>query len=159
MAAEKAIVWFEEVSKGDVGLVGGKGANLGELTQELESRGSQLLAVRSSARDEDQEHASFAGVHVSLLGVRPQELPEAVQEVAASSLTARALDGFSPDVVGITAYTVHVKTVRRMFETIKGLDPRVLTIVGGHHATVRPNDFLSDAIDVVVSGEGVEPLR
>jgi pyruvate,water dikinase len=33
MVAEKAIVWFEEVSKGDVGLVGGKGANLGELTQ------------------------------------------------------------------------------------------------------------------------------
>jgi radical SAM superfamily enzyme YgiQ (UPF0313 family) len=71
----------------------------------------------------------------------------------------RALEDFSPDVVGITAYTVHVKTVRRMFETIKGLDPRVLTVVGGHHATVRPRDFLSDAIDVVVSGEGVDPFR
>src|SRR3989344_9095711 len=28
----KKIVWFEEVSKDDVGLVGGKGANLGEMT-------------------------------------------------------------------------------------------------------------------------------
>jgi pyruvate,water dikinase len=28
----KFIVWFEEVGKGDVGLVGGKGANLGEMT-------------------------------------------------------------------------------------------------------------------------------
>ena len=71
----------------------------------------------------------------------------------------RALDGFSPDVVGITAYTVHVKTVRRMFETIKRLDPRVLTVVGGHHATVRPKDFLSSAIDAVITGEGVEPFR
>lgn len=30
---KKNVVWFEEVGKGDVGLVGGKGANLGEMTQ------------------------------------------------------------------------------------------------------------------------------
>lgn len=29
---KKNIVWFEEVGKGDVGIVGGKGANLGEMT-------------------------------------------------------------------------------------------------------------------------------
>jgi pyruvate, water dikinase len=29
----KSIVWFNEVNKGDVGYVGGKGANLGEMTQ------------------------------------------------------------------------------------------------------------------------------
>jgi radical SAM superfamily enzyme YgiQ (UPF0313 family) len=71
----------------------------------------------------------------------------------------RAFEGFSPDVVGITAYTVHVKTVRRMLETIKRLNPRVLTVVGGHHATVRPKDFSSRTIDVVIVGEGVEPFR
>ena len=32
MKNKKLIVWFEEVNKGDVGLVGGKGANLGEMT-------------------------------------------------------------------------------------------------------------------------------
>ena len=32
MANKPFIVWFEEVGKGDVGLVGGKGANLGEMT-------------------------------------------------------------------------------------------------------------------------------
>src|SRR3972149_6725037 len=30
--AEMAIVWFKEVHKGDVSLVGGKGGNLGEMT-------------------------------------------------------------------------------------------------------------------------------
>ncbi len=30
---EKAVVWFESVSKEDIALVGGKGANLGEMTQ------------------------------------------------------------------------------------------------------------------------------
>ncbi|MFC1949877.1 PEP/pyruvate-binding domain-containing protein, partial [Chloroflexota bacterium] len=29
---KKTLVWFNEVGKGDVGLVGGKGANLGEMT-------------------------------------------------------------------------------------------------------------------------------
>src|SRR3990167_8471757 len=33
MAFKKSIVWFEEVDKNDVGLVGGKGANLGEMTR------------------------------------------------------------------------------------------------------------------------------
>ena len=32
MVNKKSIVWFEEVDKEDVGLVGGKGANLGEMT-------------------------------------------------------------------------------------------------------------------------------
>jgi pyruvate,water dikinase len=31
MANKKSIVWFEEVGKNDVGSVGGKGANLGEM--------------------------------------------------------------------------------------------------------------------------------
>jgi len=33
MKNNKAIVWFQDVGKDDVGLVGGKGANLGEMTQ------------------------------------------------------------------------------------------------------------------------------
>ncbi|PJA11239.1 hypothetical protein COX67_00825, partial [Candidatus Falkowbacteria bacterium CG_4_10_14_0_2_um_filter_36_22] len=31
MSIKKPIVWFEEVGKNDVGSVGGKGANLGEM--------------------------------------------------------------------------------------------------------------------------------
>jgi pyruvate,water dikinase len=33
MTSNKDIVWFKEVGRGDVGLVGGKGANLGEMTR------------------------------------------------------------------------------------------------------------------------------
>ena len=33
MVAKKSLVWFNEVDKYDIGLVGGKGANLGEMTQ------------------------------------------------------------------------------------------------------------------------------
>jgi radical SAM superfamily enzyme YgiQ (UPF0313 family) len=61
----------------------------------------------------------------------------------------------SPDIVGITSYTVHVNVVRALFALIKAWDPRVLTVVGGHHATVAPEDFLSPDIDLIVMGEGV----
>ncbi len=62
---------------------------------------------------------------------------------------------FDPDVVGITAYTVHVNTVRTLFEQVKRWNPEVLTVVGGHHATVVPEDFLCSSIDLIVIGEGV----
>jgi len=69
------------------------------------------------------------------------------------------LDDFGPDIVGITAYTVHVKTVKALFERIRRWNPETLTVVGGHHATVAAEDFLVPAIDVIVQGEGVEPFR
>ena len=65
------------------------------------------------------------------------------------------LEEFRPDVVGITSYTVHVNTVRALFDRIKGWNPEVLTVVGGHHATVVPEDFITPSIDLIVTGEGV----
>ena len=70
-----------------------------------------------------------------------------------------ALDYFSPDVVGITSYTVHVNVVRKITEQIKEWNPEALVIVGGHHATVVPEDFVSPCIDIIVMGEGVFVFR
>lgn len=69
------------------------------------------------------------------------------------------LEEFRPDIVGITAYTVHAGVVRRLFEDVKRRNPRTLTVVGGHHATVAPQDFLSPSIDLLVIGEGVAAFR
>jgi len=69
------------------------------------------------------------------------------------------LRDYQPDVVGITSYTVHVNTVKRLFEQIKGVNPDVVAIVGGHHATVMPEDFYTPYIDVIVTGEGVFSFR
>ena len=69
------------------------------------------------------------------------------------------LERFRPDVVGITAYTVHVNVVHRLFEEIKRWNPEALTVVGGHHATVAPEDFISPFIDLIVIGDGVVTFR
>ena len=66
---------------------------------------------------------------------------------------------FLPDIVGITAYTVHVNTVLQLFKKIKEWNPQVLTVVGGHHATIVPDDFNSEYIDIIVMGEGIFTFR
>ncbi len=71
----------------------------------------------------------------------------------------RVLEDFDPEVVGFTAYTVHVDVVRRLCEHVKGRNSKILTVVGGHHASVLPEDFLSPSIDAVVMGEGVLSFR
>ncbi len=69
------------------------------------------------------------------------------------------LEEFQPDIVGITAYTVHVNVVRKLFDQVKVWNPATRTVAGGHHATVSPGDFLKPSIDIIVTGEGVLPFR
>ncbi len=51
-----------------------------------------LLAVRSSAVDEDGAHASFAGQYVSRLGVVPRAVWPAIRDCWASAWSAQAVD-------------------------------------------------------------------
>ncbi|HEV3484941.1 MAG TPA: PEP/pyruvate-binding domain-containing protein, partial [Vicinamibacterales bacterium] len=51
----------------------------------------EFFAVRSSAVGEDAAGASFAGIHESLLFVRPHEISNAIEHVRASAKSERAL--------------------------------------------------------------------
>jgi radical SAM superfamily enzyme YgiQ (UPF0313 family) len=66
---------------------------------------------------------------------------------------------FRPQVVGLTGFTSHVNIVKRIAARLKEVFPDLFVVVGGHHATVRPEDFNESAIDVVAIGEGVFTLR
>jgi radical SAM superfamily enzyme YgiQ (UPF0313 family) len=66
---------------------------------------------------------------------------------------------FQPQVVGLTGYTSQLTIVKDLAARLKAALPGVRIVVGGHHATVRPNDFNTPAIDVVVIGEGVFTLQ
>jgi len=69
------------------------------------------------------------------------------------------LTSFRPNVVGLTGFTVHLEVVRALCEAVKAHDPEVLTVVGGHHATVAGDDLLSPHVDLLVVGEGVFVFR
>src|SRR5579883_2980353 len=61
------------------------------------------------------------------------------------------LDGtlmrFRPDMVGVTAYSVHVSSALAVCGRAKQLLPSCRTVAGGHHATLLPEDFFETAID------------
>jgi radical SAM superfamily enzyme YgiQ (UPF0313 family) len=72
---------------------------------------------------------------------------------------ADTLAAYQPDVVAMTAYTVDVKTVKRLAREIKASDREIRVVVGGYFANGSPQELRDPAIDVVVPGEGVNTLR
>jgi radical SAM superfamily enzyme YgiQ (UPF0313 family) len=71
------------------------------------------------------------------------------------------LDGsyYQPDIVGVTGYSMHVLRNLAICSRVKELCPGCKTVVGGHHATLLPEDFFEPQIDFVVVGEGAAPFR
>ena len=68
------------------------------------------------------------------------------------------LESFRPHAVGITGYSMHVLRNLAICARIKTQVPECRTIVGGHHATLLPEDFFAPQVDFVVQGEGVSPF-
>lgn len=66
---------------------------------------------------------------------------------------------FQPDIIGITGTVIHTNRIQTVLSKAKSLNPRLLTIVGGTHATLVPTDFDHPAVDVVIPGQGVEAMK
>lgn len=76
-----------------------------------------------------------------------------------NEVLARTLDEFRPDVVASTANTVDVYAVQELFHDVRKWDPDILTVIGGYHATYRPEDFNNSDTDVIVQGPGEITFR
>ncbi len=64
----------------------------------------------------------------------------------------RELSDFKPELVGITSYTCDYNTVVQILKEIKNFNGSVKTVVGGHHATFMPGDFVLPCVDAVFLG-------
>ena len=69
------------------------------------------------------------------------------------------LNDFKPDIVGTTAFTAEVYKASKVLESVKKFDQDILTIIGGHHATLMPQDFDKKYIDIVAIGEGEHIIK
>ncbi len=65
-----------------------------------------------------------------------------------------------PDIVGVTnLFSKDFNNAVMLCKLTKKVDKKIITIVGGPHATALPNDFLSeDVVDMVAIGEGEETI-
>ena len=64
-----------------------------------------------------------------------------------------------PHIIGFTGYSTNAAQVKELAQIAKTLDPSVLTVVGGIHATIAPQDYAQDDIDIIVRGEGGTAFR
>jgi len=71
----------------------------------------------------------------------------------------RTLSRFRPDLVGITAYTCDYNGALSILREIKKFDPHIRTAVGGHHATVLPEDFALPVVDAVFLGAADDSFK
>lgn len=68
------------------------------------------------------------------------------------------MQSFQPDIVGAGCYATGLYLTKRLFRQVKAIDPSCLTVAGGHHASLIPQDFSDPGIDVVCVGEGERTL-
>jgi len=65
------------------------------------------------------------------------------------------LAAFQPHLVGISAtFTIDIYRALEIASTAKAADSRTTVFVGGHHPSLRPEDFFHPAVDAIVVGEG-----
>ena len=64
--------------------------------------------------------------------------------------------GYAPDVVMFTSYITHVNVIKHYSDLVKGVDARIVTVVGGVHSEVLPDDFKYKNIDYVVGVNGMQ---
>jgi len=67
---------------------------------------------------------------------------------------AATLEAFQPDILGVTGFTAHVPQAQEVCRRTKTLLPSCRIVAGGHHASLRPEDFNMPEVDFIVVGEG-----
>jgi radical SAM superfamily enzyme YgiQ (UPF0313 family) len=65
---------------------------------------------------------------------------------------------FKPDIVGCSCVAANSHLVKQVLKRVKGFSRDIVTIVGGHHPSLMPEDCNEAFIDIVVIGEGEETL-
>jgi hypothetical protein len=66
-----------------------------------------------------------------------------------------ALRRLQPDIVGAGAQIVQTCTAKRVLKAAKQFNPNIVTVLGGHHATLGPEEYNAAYIDAIVLSEGV----
>ena len=59
------------------------------------------------------------------------------------------VEQYKPDLVGVTGYISHVGVIKEYAKKVKEINKNIKVVVGGVHATVCPEDFKDENIDLV----------
>ncbi len=71
----------------------------------------------------------------------------------------RALQEFRPDIVGTSCYITGVNEAIKVCRKVKKNNPHCITVIGGVHASVVPEDFNDASVDCIATGDGTTKLK
>lgn len=74
-------------------------------------------------------------------------------------LVKNILSEINPDVVGVTFIASEFPYGMDILKTVKEYNPAILTVAGGLHATLCPNDFHRQNADIVCPGQAVRSFK
>jgi radical SAM superfamily enzyme YgiQ (UPF0313 family) len=107
-----------------------------------------LLTIAASVKDHDVTVFDTKGEY-DLIRDTP-ELHVLVREL---------LEKHRPDLVGVTVITSEFDFSVDICRTVKLTDPSILTVAGGLHATLCPDDFTDSSFDIIIPGQCPQIFR
>ncbi|MCI5113990.1 MAG: radical SAM protein [Candidatus Electrothrix sp. AX1] len=69
------------------------------------------------------------------------------------------LTEFQPNLVAMTGYITHIRRIKTMADTVKAWSANCLTVVGGVHAEVVPEDFQHPTLDAIICANGLTTFQ
>ena len=101
-----------------------------------------LLTIAAAVKDYDVTVFDTKGEHDLVPETPPLDV-----------LVRSLLEKHQPDLVGVTAITSEFDFCIEICRTIKQYNPSILTVAGGLHATLCPNDFTDPSFDIIIPGQ------
>jgi hopanoid C-3 methylase len=98
--------------------------------------------------------ASPEPLHLEMIAATVPEHEVRILDMRLDRDLDAAIRGFQPEMVAVTTLTPEVHTTQSILERVKSLSGEIFTVVGGHHATLLPQDFFLPQVDAVAIGEG-----
>jgi len=74
-------------------------------------------------------------------------------------LVLNLLKEHNPDIVGTTTIASEFDYALEIFRTTKEYNPTILTVVGGLHTSLSPNDFTDISVDLILPGQSALTFR
>jgi len=74
-------------------------------------------------------------------------------------MVRRLLEKHNPDIVGVTTITSEFDFSIEILKETRKYNPSILTVAGGLHATLCPQDFNDPSVDVVITGQSPHIFR
>jgi len=107
-----------------------------------------LLTIAASVKDHDVFLFDSKGEYDLVPSTPPLPL-----------LMKKLLEEHNPDVVGVTTITSEFDYSMEILREAKRFNSAILTVAGGLHATLCPQDFTDPAVDIIIPGQCPDIFR